>query len=230
MSLFTALSYVSDVGCVGFVVIPPFSLICIRAVSMFMWIMAKTNKFIKFSFLVFNMGKKQNTKVKRDSQETQEEPEEFVVEKVLDQRIVNGKVEFFLKWKGFTEWVARDSCPRWAESASLVWGCAMLLSIVTLVAWISCRAAYKLVVKVDYIVCICSDGNLCFEMQILTLFPTHLVLTIPGSQRRTWIVRSWFLGFWKHRRMWRRSLHPLRGRHQQMSRSQKPRRKMWWVH
>uniref|UniRef100_A0A4W6EEF7 Chromobox homolog 3a (HP1 gamma homolog, Drosophila) n=1 Tax=Lates calcarifer TaxID=8187 RepID=A0A4W6EEF7_LATCA len=31
------------------------------------------------------MGKKQNTKGKRDSQESQEEPEEFVVEKVLDQ-------------------------------------------------------------------------------------------------------------------------------------------------
>lgn len=61
----------------------------------------KPLKFFHSSFLVHNMGKKQ--KSKKDSLETQEEPEEFVVEKVLDQRIVNGKVEFYLKWKGFTE-------------------------------------------------------------------------------------------------------------------------------
>lgn len=79
-------------------------------------------------FLVHRMGKKQKTK--KDSMETTEQPEEFVVEKILDQRLVNGKVEFYLKWKGFTEWVAWAT--HWSGSASLVWGCAMFLSMV---AW-----------------------------------------------------------------------------------------------
>ena len=46
------------------------------------------------------MGKKQ---IKKKVEEVLEEEEEYVVEKVLDRRVVKGKVEYLLKWKGFSE-------------------------------------------------------------------------------------------------------------------------------
>ena len=47
------------------------------------------------------MGKKQNKK--KVEEVLEEEEEEYVVGNVLDHRVVKGKVEYLLKWKGFSD-------------------------------------------------------------------------------------------------------------------------------
>ncbi|CAH0382608.1 unnamed protein product [Bemisia tabaci] len=54
-------------------------------------------------FKISRFTENRKTKDKDDNSSVDGEEEEFSVEKVLDRRMRGGKVEYLLKWKGYSE-------------------------------------------------------------------------------------------------------------------------------
>lgn len=49
------------------------------------------------------MGKHPEHLVNDDEEEEELDETEFIVEKILDRKVVDGEVYYYLKWKGFND-------------------------------------------------------------------------------------------------------------------------------